>query len=212
MSGPLGVFGAGKLGLALAKTALARGLQVWLTSRNLVNTRLIAEVMAPGAQVASPAEVATHSAVCVLAVPLHSLHELAAPLFDGRVLVDAINCWQPVDGPIERFGVAMADTTRLVQARFPAARLVKGLNQLGYHDIEDGSRPAGAQDRLGVAVAGDDDVAKTLALELVEALGFDAVDAGPLASAPRLGPGGPAFGAALSADDLRRALGLGEGL
>jgi len=112
-----------------------------------------------------------------------------------------------VDGDIARFGVGMAQTSPLVQAHFPGARVVKSLNQLGYHDVEERCRPRGAPDRLGVAMAGDD-AAKAVVKDLVDTLGFDPVDAGTLADGARLGPGGAAFGATLTAVELRRTLGL----
>ena len=207
MSPVCGIIGAGKLGIALAKAAVARGLEVWITSRDLASTRLIAAVMAPGTQVGTLEEVVARSALVILALPLHRLGELPADAFDGKVLVDAVNHWEPVDGPMSRYGVSKDSTTELVKSRFPRARLVKGLNQLGYHDVEDGGRTPGASDRLGIAVAGDDEGAKQEAMDFIDRLGFDPVDGGSLADGVRLGPGGPAFGALLSARDLRLALG-----
>ena len=207
MSLTVGIIGAGKLGIALAKVATSAGLEVWITSRNVPSTRLIAEVMAPGVKVGTRGEVVANSELIVLALPLHRLNDLPTDALAGKIVVDAINHWEPVDGPMERYGVAKAATSSLVQAQFEGIRLVKGLNQLGYHDVEDGPRPAGAADRLGVAVAGDDADAKSAVMELVESLGFDAVDAGSLAEGERLGPGGPAFGATLTAPELRKALG-----
>lgn len=208
MSETLGIVGAGKLGIALAKVGVAAGYDVVLTSSNVETTRLIAEVMAPGSRVGTLNEVAAQADIVVLAVPLHRFRELPAHIFDGMVVVDAINYWQPVDGEIARFGVEAATTSELVRAHFSGALLVKSLNQLGYHDVEDGRRPKGAPDRLGVALAGDNDEALKIVRGLVDKLGFDPVDAGSLTDGAMLGPGGAAFGATLSVRQLREALGL----
>jgi len=207
MNSVLGIMGAGKLGTAIAKTAVIGGLEVWMTSRNVGNTRLIAEVMVPGVKVGTLSELVANAEVIVLAVPLHSVRDLPRDAFDGKLLIDATNYWEPVDGTIGRYGVASAETSTLVQAHFTKAQVVKGMNQLGYHDVEDGRRPKDAKDRLGVAVAGDDSEAKHTAMALVDTMGFDPVDAGTLADGARLGPGGPAFGVALTTEDLRRAIG-----
>jgi len=205
----VGVVGAGKLGTALAKAAVTAGFDVWMTSRDVGSTKLIAEVMAPGVQVGTMAEVSARAEIILLTVPIHSFQEIPSHSFDGKVVIDATNYWEPVDGPIERYGVDRSKTSALVQAHFSGARVVKGLNQLGYHDVEDGARAPGTPDRLGVAVAGDDGKAKVVAMGFIDQLGFDPVDAGALVHGERLGPGGPAFGALLSAKDLAQKIGLG---
>lgn len=199
----LGIVGAGKLGMALAQAGVEARFAVTITSRHLENTKLIAEVMAPGSRGGTLAEVAAADVV-VLALPLHRLEDLPRDAFDGKVVVDAINYWQPVDGDLGRYGVAAAETSLLVTRHFSGARVVKSLNQLGYHDVEDGRRPGS---RWGVAVAGDDPEAKAVVKAVVAQLGFEPVDAGTLADGARLGPGGPAFGATLTAEELVRALG-----
>ena len=209
MSNTLGIVGAGKLGMALARSALAAGFEVIITSRDASSTWLIAEVMAPGARVGTLADIAAQADIVVLAVPLFRLRELPRNAFDGKIVIDAINYWEPVDGNIEKFGIAKAETSALVQSHFSGARVVKGLNQLGYHDVEDGRKPKGVPDRLGVAVAGDDPEAVAAVKEFVDKLGFEPIEAGRLVDGARLGPGGAAFGAALDAGELWRALGLG---
>lgn len=80
---------------------------------------------------------------------------------------------------------------------------MRTLNQLGYHDLEELRRPPGAVDRVAQAATVDDQEALARVVELLDRLGFDAVDAGPLASDRGLGPGTPAFGAAYGASALR---------
>ena len=67
-----------------------------------------------------------------------------------------------------------------MQERFPSARVVKSLNQLGYHQLEENQRPKGAPDRIAIGAAGDDRLAVTKVMRLLDRLGFDPVDAGPL--------------------------------
>ena len=55
-------------------------------------------------------------------------------------------------------------------------------------------------------VAGDDVAAKAVVLKLVEALGFDAVDAGGLDESWRQQPGTPVYGTDLDAAGARAAL------
>ena len=52
-----------------------------------------------------------------------------------------------------------------------------------WERLRDRGRPAGDPDRLGVPISGDDQQAKQTVAELIDQIGFDAVDAGSLARA-----------------------------
>ena len=54
--------------------------------------------------------------------------------------------------------------------------------------------PAGTADRSGLLIAGDDAAAKATATQFLDAIGYDAVDAGPLAESWRFEPDTPAYG------------------
>lgn len=204
----IGIVGAGKLGIVLARAALDAGIDVMLTSRSLETLALTAEVMAPGARTGTLAEVAAFAQLVVLALPLHRVRELPADMFDGRIVVDTINYWEPIDGHLAKFGIAAGDTSLMIQSHFAGAKVVKSLNQLGYRDLDEDRRPKGAVDRIAVAVAGDDAEAVATVGNFVDQIGFDPVPAGGLAQGANLAPEGAAFGVALSENELRKALGV----
>jgi len=55
------------------------------------------------------------------------------------------------------------------------------------------ARPTRAPDRSALPIAGDDAAAKSQAAALLDALGYDAVDLGPLTDSWRAQPGGPVY-------------------
>jgi len=187
----VGVIGAGKFGTTLARAAVAAGYDVAISGSGSADAiALTIDVLAPGAHAATTDEVVRHADVIVLAVPSHRFRELESDLFAGKVLVDATNYWPAVDGDDPELSDAAEGTSRIVQQHFPAARVVKSLNQLGYHQLEESQRPQGAPDRIAIGAAGDDQLAVRAVMRLLDHLGFDPVDAGPLENGVALEPDG----------------------
>ncbi|MFT4123703.1 MAG: NAD(P)-binding domain-containing protein [Microbacteriaceae bacterium] len=199
--------GAGKVGTTIARAAVAAGYDVRMSGSGSVSRlALTAEILAPGATPSTTSEVVKHASLILLAVPMHRFRELDHDLFDGRIVIDAMNYWEPIDGNDPELAADPAGSTSVVQRWFPGARIVKSLNQLGYHEFEELRRPRGAPDRLAQGVAADDSAARAAVMELVDRLGFDPVDAGTLADTGVLGPDGSAFGGALPAGELRELI------
>lgn len=206
----LGIVGAGKIGTAVARAAVAAGYDVAISGSGPVERiALTIEVLVPGARAATTEDVIKHSDVVVLAVPTHRFRELDSDAFAGKILVDAMNYWEPIDGIDPELASAPRGTSVVVAGHFPSARVVKSLNHLGYHQFDEAKRPLEASDRVAIAAASDDSDALASVMALIEALGFDAVDAGSLEAGVALGPGGPAFGVAHSAPDLAASLASG---
>jgi 8-hydroxy-5-deazaflavin:NADPH oxidoreductase len=137
---PLGIVGAGKFATTLARAAVAAGYDVAISgSGPPEEIALTIDVLAPGATAATTEEVVRHADVIVLAVPTHRFRELPPDLFAGKILIDAMNYWEPVDGHDPELAAAADGTSKVVQDRFRTARVVKSLNQLGYHQLEDTS-------------------------------------------------------------------------
>jgi predicted dinucleotide-binding enzyme len=203
----LGIVGAGKLGTALARTALAAGYEVAIAgSGPAQRIALQVDVLAPGAVAMAVDEVVASAEIIVLAVPTHRFRELSTDLFDGKVLIDAMNYWPDTDGDDPELADAPDGTSAVVQNRFTGARVVKSLNQLGYHELDEYPRERDATDRIAVAAAGDDRHAVTAVMELIDDLGFDPVDAGRLANGRLLEPDGSPYAVTYSAADLAAAL------
>jgi hypothetical protein len=203
----LGIVGAGKIGTAVARAAVAGGYDVAISGSGAVDRiELIVEVLAPGAHAMTTGDVVRHADLIILAVPMHRFRELPRDLFAGKILVDAMNYWEEIDGTDKELATAPMGTSVVVQRHFRSARVVKSLNHLGYFKFEQGRRPHGAPDRLAMAAAGDDPAAVAAVIQLIDRLGFDAVDAGSLNAGVAVQPGGPIFGIGNSADKLAKHL------
>ncbi|NMR18678.1 NAD(P)-binding domain-containing protein [Cellulomonas fimi] len=204
----IGVLGAGKAGSAIARLALRAGLDVLMASSRPtadLTERLLC--VAPGARATSTEQLLAEAELAILAVPLRRFRELPLALLADHVVVDLMNDWPSHDGMLPDFAGADRPSSVIVQDALPTtARLVKTLNHLGYHQIEELARPAGSTDRAALAVAGDDPNAVATVARLIDRLGFDAVRAGTLHDSATMQPGSVIFGMHLGADSMRRAL------
>ena len=122
----LGIVGAGKVGTTIARAALAAGYDVAISgSGSAERIALIVDVLAPGARAVTTDEVVTFSDLIVLAVPMHRFRELPHDLFNGRILVDAMNYWEDIDGiddelAVDRGESAVQGDQHCVAKRGPA--------------------------------------------------------------------------------------------
>jgi len=205
----LGIVGAGKFGTTVARAAIAAGYDVAISGSGPADDiALTVDVLAAGAHAATTDEVVRHADIIVLAVPTHRFRELPRDQFAGKILIDAMNYWQPVDGDDPELTTAPGGTSTIVQGRFPTARVVKSLNQLGYHQLEETQRSMGEPDRIAIGAAGDDRLAVRRVMRLLDRLGFDPVDAGPLKNGSALEPDGSPIAATYSAEQLSELVSL----
>jgi predicted dinucleotide-binding enzyme len=84
--------------------------------------------------------------------------------------------------------------------------VVKAFNNIQAEHLRDLGTTQGTAGRIALPVAGDDVQAKTVVMDLVDALGFDPVDGGGLDDTWRQQQGNSAYGADFDADELREAL------
>jgi len=129
--------------------------------------------------------VADWANVVILAVPFGALDQVvktAGSALDGKTVVDATNPLNPDMSLALGFSTSGAEE---LQKKAPKAHVVKAFNTVFAQNMPSGH--VGTQ-ALSALVAGDDAGAKSTALELAKAIGFEAVDAGPLRNARLLEP------------------------
>jgi predicted dinucleotide-binding enzyme len=199
----IAVLGAGKAGSAIARVAVGAGYDVSIAaSGDPTAIELITKVLVPGAEPRWTEDAVRDADVVVISVPLHRFHELDPTLFHTKIVIDAMNYWPAVDGVLDAFETPHLTSSEIVQRRLATASVVKTLNHVGYHELEEERRPAGAVDRHALGIAGDDARAVDLVTRIIERMGFDAVPLDSLPAGAILAPGGPVFGVPHTRDQL----------
>jgi len=203
----IAVLGAGHSGPVVARIAVEAGFNVSIAaSGDPAKIALIARVLAPGAEPRWAADAVADADVVILAIPIHRFAAFDPALVAGKIVVDIMNYWPPVDGLQEMFEDRQLGTSEIVQRRLVESTVVKTLNHVGYHEMDDERRPAGSPDRRALGVAGDDPVAVRVVAGIVERIGYDSVPLDSLSAGRLLEAGGPVFGALLSRPEFELAL------
>lgn len=186
------------------------GYEVLLSSRHPDQLKPLAARLGPRARTGFPREAATFGEVVLISVPYGALPQVGrdyAAELKGKVVLEAGNPFPGRDGdmaiPARDKGTGAASAEFL-----PGVRLVRAFNTIPYYDLRSEAHRKG--ERVAVPLASDDQAALEIASRLVEDAGFEPVAVGPLARAREFDVGSAVFAQALTARELRRALGIGR--
>ncbi len=190
----LGLIGSGHIGGTVARLAVAAGLDVVLSNSRGPETLagLVAE-LGPRARADTPDGAAAAGDLVVVTIPLRAYRSVPAGPLAGKVVIDTNNYYPARDGHIAELDRGTTTVSELLQRHLPAARVVKAFNNIYFKHLLSLARPAGAPDRSALPIAGDDAAAKAEVTALLGRLGYDAVDAGPLAEGWRFERDMPAY-------------------
>ncbi len=183
----IGIIGTGNVGSAVGTRWALAGHDVMFGARDAKSPKVQALVAAAGksARAGTVAEAAAFGPVVVLATPFEAAESAIRQAGDlgGKVVID---CTNPLRPDLSALSVGHTTSGGESVARWAkGARVVKALNTTGAGNMTDPRYPEAPATMF---VCGGDAGAKATVSELVKALGFDVVDAGPLAQARLLEP------------------------
>jgi 8-hydroxy-5-deazaflavin:NADPH oxidoreductase len=197
----LGIIGSGAIGAAVARLAVAAGHDVLLSnSRGPGSLTTLVGELGRHARAATAAEAAEFADIVVLAVPLAAYDALPTRALAGKTVLSTGNYYPSRDGRILDLDSGAVNTAQYERRFLPGATLAKAFNNIVAHHIPALARPSDAPDRSGLAVAADDADTRAAVSALVDTLGFDPVDAGPLAESWRFEPESGAYTTIYAAD------------
>jgi len=183
----IAILGAGNVGGALGKAWARVGHSIAYGVPQPSTKHAATAAAAGNASVTMVADAVRGADAIVLAVPFGAVASALRDCGDlsGRIVMDATNPLRRGAGGIELSVGFTSSGAEQIAAMVPGAAVFKTLNQVGFEVMADSS---GYAARPVIFVAGDDDARKPVVLQLVDDLGFNAIDAGPLVQARLLEP------------------------
>jgi len=191
----VGIIGSGMIGGTVARLSVAAGHRVVLSNSRGPETlqELVAE-LGPLATPGTAEQAAEAGDLVVVSVPVKAFAEIPAKPLAGKPVLDTGNYYPQRDGQIEELDTGALTSSGLLQRYLPDAHVVKVFNNIFFKHLQSLARPSGADDRTALPIAGDDADAKAKVTAYLDSIGYDAVDAGPVAQSWRQEPGTPAYG------------------
>src|ERR1700751_4093014 len=130
-----------------------------------------------------------------IVVPKKAIPELQKGLLSKAkretIVIDVGNYYPFRDGRIDEMENGLTESGWVErQIGWP---VVKVLNTVIARALAEAGRPAGSKDRIAFPISGDDPKAKEIVAQIIDQMGFDSVDAGPIAESWRQQPGSPPY-------------------
>jgi 8-hydroxy-5-deazaflavin:NADPH oxidoreductase len=190
----VGFVGGGRIVETVARLSVAAGHRVVVSdTRGPEALRNLVAELGPLMSAATGEQAAQAGDIVMVRIPLEAYQSIPVEPIAGKVVLDACNYDPGRDGHFADLDAGRITSSELMQRYLRESQLVKVFNNIPARHLRSLARPHGAADRSALPIAGDDDQAKATVTAFLDSIGYDAVDAGPLAESWRQEPGTPVY-------------------
>ena len=204
----IGIIGAGAIGGSLTRRLRQLGHEVRVSNSRAPET--LAELAEEtGATAVWARDAAEDADLVIVSIPQKNVLDLAAGIVNSRKpdapVIETNNYYpQQRDGYLEAIENGQPESAWV--AEHLGAPVIKVFNGIWWKHLLNNGKPQGEQGRIALPIAGADGPGKKLVFDLIEDLGFDAVDGGTIEESWRQQPGTPVYGKDYGPEDTLRAL------
>ena len=176
----IAIIGTGEVAGALGPEFAAQGHDIVYGSRDPGRDSVSELVARTGGSVSATtqADAVAGADIVVVAVPWYAVEEVVANLGDlsGKIVIDPTNPRMVGEDGLRDFAVDPSNA-EWIQRWAPQSRVVKAFNTMGWETMVDPDSTGGP---VTVPIVGDDSEAKAVVFGLIEGMGLEAVDLGPV--------------------------------
>ncbi|BBY50518.1 hypothetical protein MARA_39860 [Mycolicibacterium arabiense] len=204
----IGIIGAGQIGGTLTRRLRELGHDVNVSNSRAPET-LADLAQETGATAVWAKDAATDADLVIVSIPQKNVPDLADGIVDSRKpgapVIETNNYYpQQRDGEISAIEDGQLESAWVSEQI--GAPVYKVFNGIWWKHLLEKGLPSGSPNRIALPIAGEDGPGRELVFDLVDRLGFDPVDTGPISESWRQQPGTPVYGKDFDAAGARRAL------
>uniref|UniRef100_UPI0032EA41B1 NADPH-dependent F420 reductase n=2 Tax=unclassified Mycolicibacterium TaxID=2636767 RepID=UPI0032EA41B1 len=204
----IGIIGAGQIGGTLTRRLRELGHDVKVSNSRAPET-LADLATETGATAVWAKDAAADADLVIVSIPQKNVPDLADGIVDARKagapVIETNNYYpQQRDGEIAAIEDGQPESAWVAEQI--GAPVYKVFNGIWWKHLLEGGKPSGTSKRIALPVAGEDGAGRALVHDIVDQLGFEPVDAGPISESWRQQPGTPVYGKDFDSDVTRKAL------
>ncbi|MEH7747992.1 NAD(P)-binding domain-containing protein [Neobacillus drentensis] len=199
-----GIIGAGPIGSIISKKLVMIGYDVKIADARGIERLEGKEFAGTPVRVE---DVIKNIEVLIISLPIKampSIRDIIDQVGEEVIIVDTSNYYPFRDGKIEEIENGIVESVWVSNQL--GRPIIKAFNNLLAYTLENEGISEDSGRRIAMAVAGNDPLQKQVVMDVVNELGFDAVDSGSLSDSWRQQPGTPAYCTELTKDELTKAL------
>jgi predicted dinucleotide-binding enzyme len=201
----IGIIGTGNIGTVLTRQLTSLGHNVSIANSRGPDT-LTELASETGAKAATVEEAASAKDLVIITIPEPAVASLPRAILSTTkaIVVDTGNYFPSRDGQIAEIDGGLPDSEWV--SKTIGHDVIKAFNNIVTESLKSKATPSEKKNRVALAVSGNSADERETVMNLINEIGFDAVDNGTLSESWRHQPGSPAYCNDLNADDLRTAL------
>ena len=205
----IGIIGAGNIGGTCARLFVEAGHEVALSnSRGPETLHALVAQLGRKARAVSAEDAVKFGDMILISIPFGKYKQLPLEGIDHKVVIDSNNYYPDRDGHFSELDQDKTTSSELLAKHLSRARVIKAFNTIWSEHLKtQGNRTLPVEDRRAIFVCGDDPQAKKIVSNLIEEIGFAAVDTGSLREGGRRQqPDTPIYNKTLTAKEAKALL------
>lgn len=205
----IGIIGAGNIGGNVAKLFAKAGHETAIAnSRGPETLAELIDEIGGDAKAVTVEEAASFGEIVFVSIPFGKYKDLPADVLAGKIVIDSNNYYPDRDGHFAELDESKTTSSEMLAEHLKGAKIVKAFNTIWFEHLKtQGDAQLPRSERRAIFIAGDDREAKKTVSNLIEEIGFAAVDTGDLADGVSQQPGTAIYNRNLTAHEAEAILG-----